>query len=110
MNVPWNDPVPQVTSQSGVNLGSKNWVPGSYRVRFELGGNLPTATVNRYWYAGSTRQVEACQFQVNDQYMVCELPFTVTSAEQEFWFEVRSNNPYYSFQTTMRMTITRYDQ
>jgi hypothetical protein len=110
VNLAWNDPVPQVTSQSGVNLGSKNWVPGSYRVRFELRGTLPMATVSRYWYVGSTRQVEACQFQVDDLGMVCELPFTVTSAEQDFWFEVRSNIPNHSFQTTMRMTVTRYDQ
>ena len=110
VNVAWNDPIPQVTSQSRVHLRSENWVPGPYRVRFELGGNLPTATVNRYWYEGSTRQEEACQFQVNGQDMVCELPFTVTSAVQDFWFEFRSSNPYYSFQTAMRMTITRYDQ
>ena len=110
VNLQWNDPVPQVTSQSVVNLRSENWVPGSYRVRFELRGNLPMATVNRYWYSGSTRQVEACQFQVDNLDMACELHFTVTSAQQDFWFEIRSSIPNQSFQTTMRMTVTRYDQ
>lgn len=97
VNLPWNDPVPEVTSQSVVNLRSENWLPGSYPVRFELRGNLPMATVNRYWYAGSTRQVEACQFQADNLDMACELPFTVTSAQQDFWFEVRSNIPNHSF-------------
>jgi hypothetical protein len=110
VNLTSSDPVPHVTSRSEVSLHSKNWVPGSYRVRFEFRGTVPMATVTRYWFVGSARQDEACQVQPNDWGMVCELPFTVTSAEEYFSFEVRSTDPNHTFATQMRMTITRYDR
>ncbi|HJU91000.1 MAG TPA: hypothetical protein VJ672_16565 [Gemmatimonadaceae bacterium] len=102
----WHHAEPTITHMTTIALGSSNWIPGSYSVRFEIPSVPVPLQVIRYWYVGSTRESQSCTLQPGPG--VCDLPFTVESASGTIWFEIRPLDSRQGFDTAFgKMTVSR---